>query len=56
MQRLENEKKLIGVFLSGHPMDAYRLPAIQKGFQKLRMEMLSISVELLKILKFDREN
>lgn len=36
MQRLENEKKLIGVFLSGHPMDAYRLPANTKRISEVK--------------------
>lgn len=36
MQRLENEKKLIGVFLSGHPMDAYRLPANAKRISEVK--------------------
>lgn len=36
MQKLENEKKLIGVFLSGHPMDAYRIPTNTKMISELK--------------------
>ena len=36
MQKLENEKKLIGVFLSGHPMDAYRIPTNAKMISELK--------------------